>query len=133
MSLAGLSARNARLYPDKPAFVMGERVVTFAEHHSRACALAAGLAARGLGPGARLAVLARNCLEYLDIYAAAETFGYVVAPLNFRLTAAELADVVADIEPHALFFQAAYADVAPDALLRLPLETLDHPQGGQTP
>jgi O-succinylbenzoate-CoA ligase len=122
MSLAGLSARNARLYPGKPAFVMGDRVVTFAEHHRRAQALAADLAARGLRPGARIAVLARNCLEYLDIYAAAETYGYVVAPLNFRLTAAELAGIVEGLDPHVLFFGAAFADVAPDAPLRLSIE-----------
>ncbi len=106
MSLAGLAARNARLYPDKPAFVMGSRTVTFAEHFARASALAADLAARGVRPGARLAVLARNCLEYLDVYAAAETYGYVVAPLNFRLTKDELAEVAAGIDPHVLFFRA---------------------------
>ena len=99
MSLADLSARNARLYPDKPAFVMGSRTVTFAEHHARATALAADLAARGVPPGGRIAVLARNCLEYLDVYAAAETYGYVVAPLNFRLTREELAGIVAGLEP----------------------------------
>ena len=130
MSLAGLSARNARLYPDKPAFVMGSRTVTFAEHHARATALAADLAARGVPPGGRIAVLARNCLEYLDVYAAAETYGYVVAPLNFRLTREELAGIVAGLDPHVLLYQEAFADVAPDAPLRL---TLNHPKGGLTP
>jgi acyl-CoA synthetase (AMP-forming)/AMP-acid ligase II len=73
MTLAGLAARNARLYPDKPAFVMGGRAVTFAEHDDRARRLVAGLAARGVGPGARVAILARNTPAYLDVYAAAET------------------------------------------------------------
>jgi acyl-CoA synthetase (AMP-forming)/AMP-acid ligase II len=118
MSLAALSARNARLYPDKPAFAMGGRTVTFAEHHARACALA-----RGLPRGARIAVLARNCLEYLDVYAAAETAGHVVAPLNFRLTAEELRDVAP--EPDVVLYQAAFEDVAPDAPLRVPLEEVE--------
>jgi acyl-CoA synthetase (AMP-forming)/AMP-acid ligase II len=120
MSLAALSARNARLYPDKPAFVMGERTVTFAEHHARACALA-----QGLPSGARIAVLARNCLEYLDVYAAAEAAGLVVAPLNFRLTAEELRDVAAGIEPDVVLFQAGFEDVAPAAPLRVPLEEVE--------
>ena len=64
-------------------------------------------------------MLARNCLEYLDVYAAAETYGYVVAPLNFRLTREELAGIVAGLDPHALLYQEAFADVAPDAPLRL--------------
>jgi acyl-CoA synthetase (AMP-forming)/AMP-acid ligase II len=120
VSLAALAARNARLYPDKPAFVMGERTVTFAEHHDRARRLVAGLAARGIGPGTRLAILARNSLEYLDVYAAVETGGLVAAPLNFRLGAGELAGVLEGIDPHAVFAQAAFAeaidDVAPTAL-----------------
>jgi acyl-CoA synthetase (AMP-forming)/AMP-acid ligase II len=120
VSLAGLAARNARLYPDKPAFVMGERTVTFAEHEDRARRLVTGLAARGVGPGARVAILSRNSLEYLDVYAAAETGGLVAAPLNFRLSAGELTGVIERIEPHAVFAHAAYADaiegVAPGAL-----------------
>jgi long-chain acyl-CoA synthetase len=111
MSLAGLTARNARLYPRKPAFVMGGEMVTFAEHDERARRLVRGLAERGIGPGGRVAILARNCLAYLDVYAAAETGGLVAAPLNFRLGAAELAEVLRGLEPHAVFAQAAYADV----------------------
>jgi acyl-CoA synthetase (AMP-forming)/AMP-acid ligase II len=105
--LSTLAARNARLYPNKPAFVMGGRTVTFAEHHERVRRLVSGLAARGIEPGSRLAVLARNCLEYLDVYGAAEAGGFVAAPLNFRLTSAELMDVLEGLDPEVVFAQAA--------------------------
>ena len=120
MSLARLAARNARLYPDKPAFVMGERTVTFAEYEQRASRLAGALAGRRVARGARLAILSRNSLEYLDVYAAAETGGFVVAPLNFRLGRGELAGVLAGLEPDVIFSQGVFAGaldgLAPRAL-----------------
>ena len=125
MTLGAIISRNARMYPDKPAFVLGGRAVTFAEHNSRVNRLIHALHAHGLRAGDRLAILSRNSLEYLDVYGAGETGGFPVAPLNFRLTAGELSGIVENIEPRALFVQAPYfataaelADIlGPDVLL----------------
>jgi long-chain acyl-CoA synthetase len=111
ITLGSIASRNARHFSDKPAFVMGSRRVTFAEHHERVGRLVRALRARGLRPGDRIAMLSRNSLECLDVFGAAEQGGFALAPLNFRLTAAELEKVLSQIQPRVLFLQSRYADV----------------------
>ena len=112
MTLGEIARRNARFYPDKPAFVMGDRRVSFAEYNRRVNRLVHALRARRLRAGDRLAFLSRNSLECLDVFGAAEKGGFPVAPLNFRLTARELAPVVERIEPRVLFVQSRYFETA---------------------
>ncbi|MBV9338406.1 MAG: long-chain-fatty-acid--CoA ligase [Solirubrobacterales bacterium] len=114
MTLGEVARRNARLYPDKPAFVCGERSVTFAEHNARVNRLIHALHAHGLQAGDRIAVLSRNSLEYFDVYGAGEKGGFPIAPLNFRLTVGELAGIVENIEPRALFAQSPYLETGRD-------------------
>src|SRR5205085_7957366 len=97
--LGDLLRRNARFFPEKPAFVMGERRVTFGEYERRANRLVNALRGLGVTPGERLAFLSRNSLECLDVYGAGETGGHPVAPLNFRLTPRELEGVLELVEP----------------------------------
>jgi fatty-acyl-CoA synthase len=47
---------------------------------------------------------ASNCPEYLDLFFAAGKIGAVLHNLNWRLTAHELGEVVADAEPRVLFY-----------------------------
>ena len=108
MILGDVARRNAALYPDKPAFVMGDRQISFAEYNRRLNRLVHALRQRGLGPGDRIAFLSRNSLELLDVLGAGEKGGFQVAPLNFRLSVGELARVLEKIDPHVLFAQAQY-------------------------
>jgi long-chain acyl-CoA synthetase len=110
MILGDVARRNAALYPDKPAFVMGGRQVSFAEYNRRLNRLVHALRQRGLGPGDRIAFLSRNSLELLDVLGAGEKGGFQVAPLNFRLSVGELARVLEKIDPHVLFAQAQYGE-----------------------
>jgi len=110
--LGEIARRNASLYPDKPAFVQGDRQVTFAEYNERLNRLVSALTARGLRTGDRIAFLSRNSLEVLDVYGAAEKGGFHLAPLNFRLTARELEQVLEKIDPHVLFVESQYVETA---------------------
>jgi long-chain acyl-CoA synthetase len=109
-ALGSLALHNAELYGDKPAFVAGGDAVSFREHNARVNRLVDALLARGIAPGDRIAVLARNCLPYLDLYGVAEKSGIVLAPVNFRLTPSELTKVLLGIQPRVLFVQEAYAE-----------------------
>lgn len=106
--LGDLIRRNARLYPDKPAFIMDRTSVTFAEYNGRVNRLISALSARSIRPGDRLAILSRNSLAYFDVYGAAEKGGFIIAPLNFRLTAGELVKVLEEVQPRVLFVQAPF-------------------------
>lgn len=97
-----LLAHGVRRRPDGDCVVVGDRRMTFAEVSDRASRFAAVLRERGLAEGARVAVLALNEPELLEIRAGSQRAGTVLVPLNHRLSAAELQAIVADCEPELL-------------------------------
>ncbi|MEK7385230.1 MAG: AMP-binding protein, partial [candidate division NC10 bacterium] len=64
----------------------------------RVTRLAGGLAARGVGRGDRVAILAQNDARYFETYLALAWLGALAVPLNTRLAPAELAFQLADAE-----------------------------------
>lgn len=81
----------ARLTPERVAIDFVGREVTYRELEESSARLAGELAARGLRHGDRVAVLADNCPEYVVLFFACARSGMVMTPLNWRLTAPELA------------------------------------------
>ena len=81
----------ARLTPDRAAIVFGERSATYAELEGASAGLAGELAERGLAKGDRVAVLADNSPEYAALLFACARVGLIMTPLNWRLSAHELA------------------------------------------
>lgn len=66
------------------------RSVTFSALDDRSCRVAAGLLARGLRPGDRIAIAASNQAEWLEVFFGATRIGVVVVALNIRYREAEL-------------------------------------------
>ena len=75
----------ARLQPDRIGARDLEREMSFRDWNARSCRLANALLGLGLAKGDRVAVLAYNCVEWLEIYAATAKAGLVAVPVNFRL------------------------------------------------
>ena len=96
---------------------------TYAQLHADSLAWAATLDAQGVGPGARVAVLALNRGETLALLFAVAHLGAVLFPMNWRLSPAELAWQADNCSPAVLLHDAAHADTA--AGLGLPLLSLD--------
>src|SRR3954467_4937858 len=105
LNLGEILAAHARLQPDKIGARDSRRTLTYAQWNRRACRLANALLGLGLAKGDRVAVLAYNCVEWAEIYAAAAKAGVVAVPINFRLIAAEVAFVVEDAEAAAVIAQ----------------------------
>ena len=84
---ADIIYRNALLYPDKEAFVFGSERITFAQFNARVNSLIHALHSMGVKKGDVLGVLSLNCLEYYDVYGAAEKGGFIISPFNARLNA----------------------------------------------
>jgi fatty-acyl-CoA synthase len=89
-------SRAARKYPERAAYICQEIVHTFREVDVRATRLANALAARGLRPGDRLALLMTNSVEMLETIFAGWRLGALVVPVNFRLVADEVAFILGD-------------------------------------
>lgn len=110
-------SRNALYTPDAPALVWAPtgETYTYAELHRAGARLAKGLAERfALSKGDRIAVLAENTTEHVLLFCAAQTAGYVLVPLNFRLAPPELQYLVDDSDPHVTFASEGYRDTAQD-------------------
>ena len=101
-------ARRAALAPERTALIdadHGERRISFREWNDSASRTAAFLHhALGVGRGDRVAVLAYNCVEFLDLFFACAKLGAVLQPLNWRLSATELGGLLADAEPAVFAF-----------------------------
>jgi len=95
--------------PGRRAAVEGDRVLTFGELEARTNRLANALLDTGLRRGDRLALLARNCLEYLEIELAAAKAGLVLAALNWRLGDRELTHCINLVEPELVLSQPGLA------------------------
>ncbi|MGA4545214.1 class I adenylate-forming enzyme family protein [Uniformispora flossi] len=80
----------AAAQPDTPAVRDGNRILTYRELDCRASRLANALTETGASPGARVAVLLGNRLEYCEIAAGIAKAGLVMVPLNPRLAEAEV-------------------------------------------
>ena len=104
---------HARLRPTQTGAVDSQRSLSYAQWNQRASALAAGLLAQGLTAGDRVAVLAYNRIEWLEIYVALARAGLVALPLNFRLVKDEIAYILNDAQAAALVCAQALQDKSP--------------------
>lgn len=112
MNIGQIPAKFARLSPQRPAIidVPNDRRITYGELDERVRRLANGLiASSGLVKGQRVAVLSRNCIEFLEIYYACARCGLIVQPLNWRLGIPELCRILADGEPSVVICAGEFA------------------------
>jgi fatty-acyl-CoA synthase len=92
--LADLLRRSAARFPGKTAIIDGPRALTFAELDAAVSSAAAALRGRGLRPGDRVALLARNSVHFAVLNFAAARAGLVLVPINFMLTSEEVAFIL---------------------------------------
>lgn len=98
--------------PDAPAVLEPGRTWSFAELDALADELAAGLAASGVRPGDRVALLAAPSATAVALLAATGRAGACVAPLGTRLTAPELAAAGLEIAPRLVVHDDEHATAA---------------------
>ena len=106
-----LDATAAAVPGDRPALIRGDRVINWAEFDARTNRLARAVLAAGLETGARIAILARNIPEYVEVAAAAFKARLSSVNINYRYTTAEIDYVLADCQAAAIVYQAEFADV----------------------
>lgn len=119
----GLATVAARA-PHKTALVCDGRALSYAAlltRMHRIANAAAGL--YRLVPGDRVALIAPNCLEYVEIVVGLADIGVTVATLNPRLAQAELGAILADCDPRLVIY---HPDAAPlgDTAAALGIATL---------
>lgn len=103
--------RSAAVYAGRTAVVDGELRLTYAELHDRCRRLTGALAAVGVEPGDRVAVLAPNSHVLLEMHHGVPMRGAVLVPLNTRLSHQELVYIVEHAGASVLVVSEELADV----------------------
>ncbi|WP_406402421.1 long-chain-fatty-acid--CoA ligase [Streptomyces uncialis] len=103
LNLAVLLEDTAREHPDRDALVLDGTRLTYAEVDAAAGRVAAGLAARGVGPGDRVALSCPNLPSFPVVYFGILKTGATVVPLNVLLNAREITYHLRDSGAKAYF------------------------------
>jgi acyl-CoA synthetase (AMP-forming)/AMP-acid ligase II len=101
-NLNALWDRAARLFADHTAVIFEDRRYSYAELDELIRAFAAGLAARGVQPGDRLALVMPNCLHSIICYLGGIRAGAIALPINVRLRPQEMQFILQDAAPTAI-------------------------------
>lgn len=94
MNAGTILKMNALNFPDKLGCQDKYRDFTFREWNERACRFAGVLKKKGVGYGDRVAILAYNRVEWMEIYAGCAKGGQVAVPLMFRLAPPDFSYII---------------------------------------
>ena len=91
LNLTVLLEESAEKNPDKPALVLGERILDYASLRAEAKKFANALVSLGVKPGDKVAIMLPNVPEYVISYYGTLNAGAVAVPLNGLLQGPEVA------------------------------------------
>ncbi|MSP50009.1 MAG: acyl-CoA synthetase [Alphaproteobacteria bacterium] len=112
----GFLDRAAATWPDKVAVIHGPGRITYGELGRRCRRLASALAARGIGPGDTVSILAPNVPALLEAHYGVPMTGAVLNAINARLDAATVAFILRHSGARAFLVDRDCAAVARTAL-----------------
>ncbi len=122
LTLAESIAAHARTQPHKIGARDSRRDLSYAAWDERASRLANALLGLGLVKGDRVALLAFNAVEWLEIYVALARAGLVAVPINFRQVGPEIAYIVQHSEARAFIVQDALRHTVEGIRADLPVD-----------
>ena len=98
--------------PDKVALIEGDRRLTFARFVERADRLSGLLDGLALPDRCTVAILAPNCIEYIEVVVGASEAGHAVTTLNPKLTAREIGAICDDCGARLMFVHPSLEELA---------------------
>jgi acyl-CoA synthetase (AMP-forming)/AMP-acid ligase II len=116
--IGDIASMGAKRCPDRVAIIFPDhhRQLTYAELDHRCDAFVAWLRERNIKPADRIAYLGKNNDIYFSVLLGAIRAGVVIVPLNWRLTAAELAYQLQDSHSRLLIHDRDLTAVAAQAV-----------------
>ena len=122
LTLSDSIAAHARTQPHKIGVRGARRSLSYAAWDERASRLANALMALGLVKGDRVALLAFNCVEWMEIYVALARAGLIAVPINFRLVGPEITFIVEHSQARAFIVQQDLRALVESIGAELPIE-----------
>ncbi len=111
---------HAQVRPNKVALICGERSLTYAELNARARRVANALRDQGVKAGDRVAVMAYNSIELLEIVSGLSKLSAITVLLNYRLREHEVAYILNDCQAKAVIAGPELAGVVEQARAEVP-------------
>ncbi len=128
MYIGDYLARRELYSPDKLAFIDAGKDpqwrLTYRQANRRANRLANWLKGQGISKGDRVAILARDGYEHLDLFFACAKLGAIHTALNWRLHWQELLDIFRNTTPKLLVFSHDFKEGVEELVSRYPLITI---------
>ena len=112
LTLDDIVTFHARARPNAPALIEGERRLTYAALDETVGALAAAWPLSGMTPGDRVALIARDGIDWVLAALGVTRAGLVVIPINVRLSAGEIAFQLTDSGARSVLHDAVHAALA---------------------
>src|SRR5713101_2797249 len=106
---------HAAVRPNKLALICGERALTYAEFNARARRVANALTGLGVKSNERVAVMAHNSIELLEIALGLSKLAALPVLLNYRLREHELAYILNDCEANVVIAGSELVEVVEKA------------------
>ena len=104
-NLLTLLRSHAAQTPDAPCLTFAGETLCFGEMDVRASRVANALAALGVQPGGRVAIVARNAPAHFELLFGCAKARAIFLPINWRLSAREIAGILADSAPAFLIVE----------------------------
>ena len=103
--------------PDRPAYIMANsgQVVTYAELDRRSNQVAHLLRASGVRRGDHIAMMMKNCAEFLQVAQGALRAGIIFTPISTHLKQDETAYIITNCKAKLFIASASLAEVAVEA------------------
>jgi len=110
MILTEVLRKAIKFYPKKQAIVCGGKRWTYQEFYDRLNRLSRCLMRLGVGKADKVAVLHPNCHYFLEAYYGIMQIAAISVPINYRLSAQEIAFILQDSESKVLIVDPAFEE-----------------------
>lgn len=120
LNLGQILKVNACKYQDKLCLKDRNRRFSFSQTNKRVNQLANALLSLGLKKGDKISVLLENCVEIIEAYLACAKTGIVINPINFRLTAQDVAYICDNADSKAFIVDEEFAPLVDSICKEIP-------------
>ncbi|MFC3961482.1 long-chain-fatty-acid--CoA ligase [Nocardia jiangsuensis] len=117
-TLSSVIGAHAAERPEAVALISGNREIDYRTLHRAVNRVAHALTAAGVGHGDHIAYLGRDGEQLYELVIGSSIVGAIVVPVNWRLTAAEIAHILTDSNCTMLFVDSAAEEISAAALAR---------------
>jgi fatty-acyl-CoA synthase len=114
-ALGSILVRTAIRDPERPAIIWRGRTTNYGDFNRTVNRIAHALSDRGIARGDRIALLAHNSQEYLELFFALAKLGAISVPINFMLNAGEVAFILGHSSARGIVTETALVPVAATA------------------